>query len=198
MSPAVRAAAVTAGPPRSLLSRRRVLWISLAVGVVAAVLFSALALAGPSGEQTAYTPLFGKPAPATEGQVLGGRTTVSLSQYAGKWVLVNFAASWCVPCQQEMPQLRTFAGAEKAAGDVQVLTIAYDESDLSNLQTFMTAQGSTWPSINAPGATITWGLRGVPESFLVDPEGTVVLHVTGGLEAAQLESFIGDFTTGTT
>ena len=77
--------------------------------------------------------------------------------------------------------------AEASARDVQLLTIAYDENDLGNLKTFMTAQRSTWPSINAPGATITWGLSGVPESFLVDPDGFVLAHIVGQVYADQLD-----------
>ncbi len=175
------------------LRGRRVLWICGGVAVVAAVLFSVLAMAGPSSQTTANTPLLGKAAPAITGTPLGGGRQISLSQFAGRWVLVNFAASWCVPCQQEMPQLLSFAAtsAHDGADGPVVLTVAYDEQDLANLRALLTSRGATWPAVDAPGSTVSYGLRGVPESFLVDPRGTVVEHITGGLNAAQIVQFIG-------
>jgi cytochrome c biogenesis protein CcmG/thiol:disulfide interchange protein DsbE len=177
------------------LKGRRVLWICGGVAVLAAVLFSVLAMAGPSGQATANSPLLGKTAPQLKGTPLGGGPRVSLAQYAGRWVLVNFAASWCVPCQQEMPQLLTFestASRDGPAGPL-ILTVAYDEQDLSNLRSFLASRSATWPAIDSPGAIVRWGLRGVPESFLVDPRGTVVEHIAGGLNATQIEQFISRF-----
>jgi cytochrome c biogenesis protein CcmG, thiol:disulfide interchange protein DsbE len=177
---------------------RRVLWICGGVAVVAAVLFSVLAMAGPASQTTASSPLLGKPAPAITGAPLGGGGQISLSQFTGRWVLVNFAASWCVPCQQEMPQLLSFAAASahNGPGGPLILTVAYDEQDVVNLRAFLTSRGATWPAVDAPGSTVTYGLKGVPESFLVDPQGAVVEHITGGLNATQIEQFIGRYSSG--
>ncbi len=88
---------------------RLVLWISLGVAVALAVLVTVLATSGSSGQQSARSPLIGKPAPAIKGPSILGGPAVQLSAYTGKWVLVNFAASWCVPCRQETPQLLAFS-----------------------------------------------------------------------------------------
>jgi len=172
-----------------------VLWLSGGVAVVAAVLFSVLAMAGPSAQSTANSPLLGKPAPSLSGVPLRGGPREGLASFSGRWVLVNFSASWCVPCAQEMPQLLTFASTAAKAGPhgPVILMVAYDEGDLSGLRSFEASRGATWPAIDSPGATVRWGLRGVPESFLVDPRGTVVEHVSGGLNALQIQQFITRF-----
>ncbi|HET9690983.1 MAG TPA: TlpA disulfide reductase family protein, partial [Acidimicrobiales bacterium] len=134
-------------------------------------------------------------APALAGPDQAG-TTVSLSSYAGRWVLVNFAASWCVPCQQETPQLLTFAAdAARTGGSAPpaIVTVSYDHADLANLRRFLAARHAPWPVVDDPQASVRWGVGGLPESYLVDPEGRVVAKVTGGVVARDLEKLTGEF-----
>jgi cytochrome c biogenesis protein CcmG/thiol:disulfide interchange protein DsbE len=109
---------------------------------------------------------------------------------AGKWVLVNFAASWCVPCRQEMPQLLSFAGAHARAGDATIVTVAYDEGDLRSLSAWLRSVHAGWPAVDDGQAVVDYGVSGIPESYLVDPAGTVVAKYVGGVVAAQLDAFI--------
>jgi cytochrome c biogenesis protein CcmG/thiol:disulfide interchange protein DsbE len=171
--------------------RRMVLWITAGAAVLASVLVAVLASAGPAAQVSADSPLLGKPAPSISGAGLGGGA-VQLSQFAGRWVLINFAASWCVPCQQEMPQLLAFAH-DHAGGDATILTVAYDESDLSNLRSFLAGQHATWLAVDDPQAKVDYGIGGIPESYLVDPEGTVVAKYLSGVNAAGLNAFIARF-----
>jgi cytochrome c biogenesis protein CcmG/thiol:disulfide interchange protein DsbE len=175
-----------------------VLWASLGVAVAVAVLLAVFASSGPASQVTANSPLLGKPAPAIAGPNLLGGPSVSLSSYAGRWVLVNFAASWCVPCQQEMPQLSTFENEHSANRDAAILTVAYDPSDLSNLVSFMRSSRATWPAVNDGQAVVSYGVGGLPESYLVDPEGTVVAKYVGEIVAAQLNTAIAKLSAGTT
>ncbi|HLY84877.1 MAG TPA: redoxin domain-containing protein, partial [Acidimicrobiales bacterium] len=80
------------GPGR----RRAPMWIALAVGAVVAALVVLLATAtsATKAQQQASSPLLGKPAPEISGPMVDGGTA-KLSGYRGKWVLVNFFASWC-------------------------------------------------------------------------------------------------------
>ncbi|MHB1535973.1 MAG: TlpA family protein disulfide reductase [Acidimicrobiales bacterium] len=177
------------GAPR----RRTVLGICAAVAVAAAVLVAVLAGAAPASQITAASPLVGRAAPPISGTRLGGAGRVSLAQMSGKWVLVNFAASWCVPCQQEIPQLRSFAAEGARTGDSTILTVAYDQSDLANLAALLAHSKASWPAVSAPSALVSYGIHGIPESYLIDPQGTVVEKITGGVNAPQLEQFIARF-----
>jgi cytochrome c biogenesis protein CcmG/thiol:disulfide interchange protein DsbE len=172
--------------------RRTVLWIASGVGVAFAVLVACLATLGsaPSASTSMLAgPLKGKPAPALTGRLLGGTKTLSLSQFAGKWVLVSFAASWCIPCHQEMPQLLRFAKTASRYHAV-LLTVAYQASDAAGLHAFLTADHATWPAINAGTAEVTWGVAGIPTTYIVDPAGIVVGELLAGVNAAAVDTAI--------
>jgi cytochrome c biogenesis protein CcmG/thiol:disulfide interchange protein DsbE len=179
----------------SRVSRRRprarlVLWISLATAISVAVLVAVLATSGRAGQATAESPLIGRQAPPLHGRSLTATGTVSLSALSGKWVLVNFAASWCVPCRTEMPQLLSFSGAHAGAGDAVIVTVAYDEGDVPRLTAWLRSSHASWPAVDDGQAVVDYGVSGIPESFLVDPAGTVVAKYVGGVNAAELNGFI--------
>lgn len=178
---------------RSRPRSRVVLWTSLGVAVVIGVFVAVLAAAKPSGGGGS-SPLVGKPAPAVSGPALNGGGSVSLGQYRGKWVLVNFAASWCVPCREETPQLQRFSAEHSSANDAVVLAVAFDPSDVGSLASYMRSSGSTWPAVNDPSADVPFGVTQIPQSYLVDPQGTVVAKFFGALTAAQVDKVIGKAT----
>jgi cytochrome c biogenesis protein CcmG/thiol:disulfide interchange protein DsbE len=179
-----------------------VLWVSLAVAVVAAVLVAVLATSGPASQVNAKSPLIGKPAPPIGGPNLlayaGAPATVNLAGPPGHWVLVNFAASWCVPCQQEMPQLLTFAARHATAGDAQIITVAYQQGDEGALASYFKSRQVAWPVIDDNEAKVSYGVTGIPESYLIDPQGTVVAKLVNGVVADQLDALIAPFTTPST
>jgi cytochrome c biogenesis protein CcmG, thiol:disulfide interchange protein DsbE len=172
---------VPSARPRS----RVVLWSALAVGAFIAVLIVVLASSSTS-TQSAKSPLIGKPAPAISGKALGGTDQVSLSQYGGRWVLVNFAASWCVPCQQETPQLQQFV----ADGRGVVFQVAYDPSDLSALAGYLKSVKANWSAVEDSQAVADYGVGDIPESYLVDPQGTVIAKYFGEVKASALNTLI--------
>lgn len=172
--------------PRS----RVVLWTSLGVAVVIAVLIAVLAAAKPSSSGRNSSPLVGKPAPAVSGPALNGGGTYSLSQFSGQWVLVNFAASWCVPCREETPQLQRFASEHAAGHTAVVLGVAFDPSDLSSLASYLRSAHTTWPAVNDPSAEVAYGVSQIPQSYLVDPQGTVVAKFFGALTTSQVDQVI--------
>ncbi|HLI23757.1 MAG TPA: TlpA disulfide reductase family protein, partial [Acidimicrobiales bacterium] len=96
-----------------------------------AVLVAVFAVAPQSSSSDAPVPLLGKPAPAVGGPVINGSGRATLSSMAGKWVLVNFFASYCPPCQAEMPQLGLFVRQHARASDAAVLGVEYDATDVA-------------------------------------------------------------------
>lgn len=119
------------------------------------------------------SPLLGKPAPAFTLEDLAG-TPVSLADYAGRPVIVNFWASWCVPCREEFPAFRAARAAHADAG-LEILGIIHKDAP-SSAQAFADAQGAAWPLLADPGEAVYAAYRGVggiPISIFVDGAGIV-------------------------
>lgn len=170
---------------------RTVLWVSVGVAVVIAALVAILATAKPSANGTVTDTLVGKPAPAISGPALTGHGTYTLAQFAGRWVLVNFAASWCVPCREETPQLLQFY-AQHHSGDAVILGVAFDPSDVTSLAQFLASSGATWPAVNDPSAEVAYGVSQIPQSFLVSPSGIVAAKFFGAVTAAEVDKVISE------
>jgi len=189
--PATSGAAAGPGQGRR---RRTVLWSALGMGVVLAALISVVASAEPSSEVSAPSPLLGNAAPAISGPAISGPGAAggrySLAQFRGKWVLVNFMATWCDPCRQEMPQLLLFARQHAKSGDATVLTVVDDASDVGQLKSYLAAEGAGWPAVNDPSATVSYGLAGLPSSFLVTPSGIVYAYLLGDVRASELDRWL--------
>ena len=169
--------------------RRTVLWASVGVAAVTAVLIAVIASAQPSSQVTARSPLLGSNAPSIAGPGLAGGH-YSLAQFHDEWVLVNFMATWCGPCQQEMPQLLKFAKQHAKSADAIVLTVVYDPTNVSQLKSFLADRGARWPAVNDPSASVSYGVTGLPSSFLVAPDGIVYAYVPGEVEAAALNNWL--------
>lgn len=117
----------------------------------------------------------GEAAPAGSLPRLVGRGTGSLADYRGRWVLVNFWASWCVPCRQEAPALEEF---QREHGGPRFTVLGIDTRDLSgDGQRFARQYGLTYPQLRDGDGQRAhdFGTTGVPENFLVDPRGKLRL-----------------------
>ena len=179
-------------PPSVLALRRtrRALWISVAVALPVAMLIAVLATRPSARSRAVESPLVGKPAPAAAGTTIDG-SQASLSALRGQWVVVNFFATWCVPCRTEHPELVRFAAAHREARDASVFAVVYSDSP-SAVRGYRSEHGGDWPMLTDPDGRIAldFGVRGIPESFLVSPEGFVVTKITGGVRAADLERLV--------
>lgn len=120
--------------------------------------------------------------------------THKLSDYRGKWVVVNFWATWCPPCNEEIPQLERFS-RENAKRAV-VLGVAFEDIGATQLKHFVKAKGIGYPVLMMTPKPVTalgpvWGL---PTTYIVDPKGKIVGHHTGPLTDRILDEFINGMT----
>lgn len=135
--------------------------------------------------------IVGKPAPEIALPGLDGRVR-SLAEFGGRPLLVNFWASWCGPCVEEMPTLDAFA-AKQAANGVQVVGIALDER--AAVEAFLRKTPVHYPVLlDVPGAadsSVRFGnARGVlPYSVLVDARGRIAAAKIGPFRGDELERF---------
>ncbi|MGD0286268.1 MAG: redoxin domain-containing protein [Acidimicrobiales bacterium] len=164
-------------------------WAACGVGLGALVLVAVLA-SRPAATQTAPSFLVGKPAPPVAGRNLAGGVS-SLAGLRGRWVLLDFFASWCPPCRTESPELVKFAYSHPAGQRVAVLGVVYGDTE-SNARAFERQAGATWPSVVDPGEriAISYGVDDPPQSFLIAPDGRVVVRILGGVTAGALDRLV--------
>lgn len=115
----------------------------------------------------------GDPAPAFRLERLDGPGTVALDDLRGKIVVVNFFASWCVPCREEHPAL-VRAWERYRTSDVVLVGVLYQDSVESGRE-FVRRLGGTWPTaIDDGGRTaLGFGVFGVPETFFIGRDGVI-------------------------
>jgi cytochrome c biogenesis protein CcmG/thiol:disulfide interchange protein DsbE len=156
-----------------------------------AVFIGALALVGLLGYGLAAkgegTLAVGDPIPTTELPVLGGEGAGSLADQRGRWALVNVWASWCGPCREEAPALQRFYERHGGEG-FEIVGIDTQEPAEDGLE-FVDEFGLTYPQLHDGPGEFAEELKmtGVPENFLVDPEGDVALLRPGPVTDAYLE-----------
>jgi cytochrome c biogenesis protein CcmG/thiol:disulfide interchange protein DsbE len=175
---------------------RRSLPIVVAVIAVVAVVGGLILILGtsePAANRVAESPLVGELAPPIVGVTLSGEE-FDLAEERGRWVLVNFFAQWCVPCQQEHDDLVAFDERHRAIGDAGVVSVVFDD-DVDDVRAFFEANGGTFPVITSDEGDITldYGVAKVPESYLIDPAGTVVAKIIGGVTEEGLEDLLQRF-----
>lgn len=124
---------------------------------------------------------------------------ISLSDFAGKYVLLDFWASWCGPCRQENPNLVKVYAAYKDKG-FEILGVSLDDQKKKGKEAWLNAiekDKLTWPQVSDlnswnNAAARVYGVRAVPTNFLIDPQGVVVAQDLRGEElAAYLEKLFG-------
>jgi cytochrome c biogenesis protein CcmG, thiol:disulfide interchange protein DsbE len=129
-----------------------------------------------------------RPAPAfTLPSLRDPAQQVSLSAYRGKPVIVNFFASWCVPCKKETPLLAGFYRSSR--GKVVIIGVDADDS-APDARTFVTASGVAYPVAfeTTPAIANAYGVSGIgiPETFFLDARHRIVKRVLGGVTRKEL------------
>lgn len=120
----------------------------------------------------------------------------NLSSFKGKWVVVNYWATWCPPCIVEMPELQSFHDAH-AGKDALVIGINTEHIGKRKLLAFLEDYFITYPVFTAkPMQKSELGLiPGLPTTFLVSPEGEVVARQVGPVTRDMIEQFIDKWST---
>jgi thiol-disulfide isomerase/thioredoxin len=154
-------------------------WLS-AIAVLALIVVAALALRGLGtrrsgggfGPLDTRSPVVGQPAPNFALQEIDGKVT-RLSDLRGEVVLVNFWATWCVPCRQEMPAIEQVYSEQRNQGFT-VLEINEQEAP-DAIRAFANQMGALPPVLlDRDGAVMRqYRLQGLPDSFIVDRQGVV-------------------------
>lgn len=139
---------------------------------------------GPSGPSTRVGVTVGDVAPPLSGTSLDGRT-VSLADFRGKPVIVNFWASWCGPCVHEFPVLKD---AEVHHPGLVILGVIYQD-DPAAAKTFAAQMSADWASISDPDGTRASAYLVVapPQSYFIDGQGIVRSRQIGEITAEDLE-----------
>lgn len=142
--------------------------------------------------------LIGKPAPATEfaalenlaqdGSPVPGFTTDDLKRGDGKVTVVNFWASWCIPCVQEHPLLIEL----KRRTDVALYGVNYKDQP-SAARRFIGRYGNPYDRVGTDPSgrgAIEWGVYGMPETFILDAEGRIAYKHVGPISVQSLEQIV--------
>lgn len=116
---------------------------------------------------------------------------VKLADYRGQWVIANIWATWCPPCLEEIPELISFHNAHKDK-DAVVLGLNYEEIALPKLKKFVGDLRINYPVlITTPEIEIELApITGFPSTFLISPQGQVVLLIQGAVTKEKLEGYI--------
>lgn len=113
------------------------------------------------------------------------------SEYKGKWVIVNYWATYCAPCVKELPELKKIA--HRYRGRAVVLGMDAGETPHHQMRRFMRQKGINYTVAPTQDSTMfSLGLiYGVPTTYIVSPQGQIVDVHMGAITAAQLEGYIG-------
>jgi thiol-disulfide isomerase/thioredoxin len=143
---------------------------------------------------TATVPASTVPVPKPDHPTLSVRTfddrAWTLAEHRGRWVVVNFWATWCKPCLEEIPAIAAF---DASRADVDVIGLAYEEIERPDMVAFLRAHPIPYPiallDVYAPPADFETP-RGLPMTYLIAPDGKVAKTFLGPLDVAELARVI--------
>jgi cytochrome c-type biogenesis protein len=122
----------------------------------------------------------------------------SLADYRGKVVFLNFWATWCPPCREEMPYIQELYEEYSAQEDPEVvfLSVAFpnmgNEQDVDGIKAFLEENGYTYPALMDEGATLAlpYYITAYPTTFLINPDGEVLFYIPGGMTKETMQEAI--------
>ena len=171
-------------------TRHTARWAAIGVLIIGAGLIAVLATRPPATVTEVQSPLVGNPAPSISSVTLGG-ARFTLPNAPGKYMVVNFFASWCEPCQTEGPNFVQFQFEHQQAGDASMLSVVFDDTQ-SAARSYQSSLGATWPTLADPGGklALSFGVRAPPSTYVIAPDGRVVAYIIAPVTAADLDQII--------
>ena len=141
-----------------------------------------------TGKQVENSPAIGSDAPNFELQTLDGNS-IRLSDLKGMPVLINFWATWCSPCRQEMPAIESRFEANR--DHMAMLAVNFDESE-EDVQSFTQELNLKFPVLLDPGAKVQdlYRVRGYPTTFFIDSDGIIQIINVGVMSEKQLDGYL--------
>ena len=179
--------APTPHQPDTTSRRRRVAWVALVLVGVAVV--TALALTQGRTTTTRTANRSGAAPPFRLDNLQPGQAPVTLETLRGKPVVVNFWASWCVPCRKEMPG---FEAVHKALGNKVAFVGVNNKDYRDSALDFVQKTGVTYPSgFDQSGrVAIDYGVVGMPTTVFISPDGQLLESRTGEISSDELQGTI--------
>ena len=171
--------------------RRRGIWLGAALtAAVAITLVAAITQGDTAPDSSALRDGDGAAAPGFRLEDLrDSEETIALADFAGRPVVLNFWASWCVPCRSEMPALQ--AAHQRLAGQVMFVGINHQDSRTSATD-LLDETGVTYPSGRDPNGEVaaSYGLYGLPATVFISADGKILATRTGEIGQTELEQTI--------
>jgi cytochrome c biogenesis protein CcmG/thiol:disulfide interchange protein DsbE len=169
-------------------------------GVVVVLGLLVAVFAGRFGKdpRVVESPLIGEAVASMRLQYLDGSGSVSFDDLRGQVVVVNFWASWCVPCRTEHAHLTAGQAAYRDRGVQFVGVVFQDTVEAANLFLDQLGRGEGYLYVVDPGsrAAVEFGVYGVPETFFVDAEGRIVDKIAGPVDFARLSAALDEILDG--
>ncbi|MBL8297084.1 MAG: TlpA family protein disulfide reductase [Rhodanobacteraceae bacterium] len=115
----------------------------------------------------------------------------TLSENKGKWVIINFWATWCSPCIEELPALSRFVSAHS---NVRAIGLAYEDTDVAEIKDFLAKHPVSFPiaqvdTFDPPKSLET--PRGLPTTYVIAPDGSIAKKFMGPIDETALRAVTG-------
>ena len=180
--------AISIGQSAERGSRHVIRWIATIAGLLVAIVVVAISVAPPSTLAEVHSPLVGHQSPAIAGTDITG-SRFDLGAQRGHFVVVDFFASWCVPCRTEQPQLVKFA-EEQRNGATLVGVIFLDT--VAAIRSLLGPWKGSYPVMVDPGGhvALNFGVFNPPSKYVIDAKGIVVAKIIGPVTAGELDSIV--------
>ena len=135
-----------------------------------------------SSKNSQYKPAVGYMAPGFTLEVMKEKRVVNLSDYKNKVVLLNFWASWCFPCREEMPSMQELYQIFKGR-DFEILAVNLDKFGEEKVFSFVSNYGLTFPILldKELKTALSYEVRNIPTTYIIDKNGVIKEKIIGAI-----------------